>query len=502
MPTDRPGLLAWAQRWSVSPAAVAAVLERVDGGPAVPPFSGLPDGVRRELVRLPLAALSQLRDLTDSTPLAHRSSPGSPQRTSRRGEVPGRAPAAAWSVLDAVDQAVCVADVRAPDSPIVYVNPAFTRTTGFSEEDVLGRNCRFLHDGLLDPSADAELEALGTSSAEVAAAVQRIRDLLAEGGAGEVVLVNRRADGQLFVNELSLSPVLGADGAPVHYVAVQRDTTPYAVVRRARAALADELDQTARAVQASLVPATLPELPGWRIATGYQPATSPDGHRGAVSGDFFDVFAGPAGAGGSWYVVIGDVSGRGPRAAASTGALRWALRGAATTHSEPAALLAAAGGAVHEALDDRFATVAAVALSVEAPGGRGSRPGAVVTLALAGHPQPVLLPAHGVPRLVGRPGTLLGPFAEVEVSEVEVELAPGDQLVLYTDGVTEATDPGGRQLDEQGLLDRLAGLTEQERLAPDAAQRTVAAVTAAVTDHVAGGPVDDLTLLVLARPAS
>ncbi|TXR55113.1 PP2C family protein-serine/threonine phosphatase [Quadrisphaera setariae] len=493
MPTDRAGLLAWAQRWAVSAAAVEAVLERVDSGPAVPPFSGLPDQVRRELVRLPLAALSQLREVTDTTPAVHRAAALAP--------VPGRAPAAAWSVLDAVDQAVCVADVRAPDSPIVYVNPAFTRTTGYSEADVLGRNCRFLHDGLLEPSADGELDALGTSSGEVAAAVQRIREVLAAGEAGVVVLANRRADGQLFVNELSLSPVNGADGAPVHYVAVQRDMTPYAAVRRARAALADELDQTARAVQASLVPSSLPDLPGWRVATGYQPATSPDGRRGAVSGDFFDVFAGPAGSGGSWYVVIGDVSGRGPRAAASTSALRWALRGAATTHGEPSDLLTAVGGAVHEALDDRFATVAAVALPVEeratSSGGR-----AVVTLALAGHPQPVLLPARGTPRLVGSPGTLLGPFAEVEVAQVEVELDPGDQLVLYTDGVTEATDPRGRQLDEQGLLELLAGLGEEARLAPDAAQRTVTAVTAAVTDHVAGGPVDDLTLLVVARPAT
>ncbi|MBC3763415.1 PP2C family protein-serine/threonine phosphatase [Quadrisphaera oryzae] len=492
MPTDRPGLRAWAQRWSVSAPAVEAVLERVDAGPAVPPFTGLPDEVRKELVRLPLAALAQLRDLTDSTPPAHR--------TAARSAVPGRAPAAAWSVLDAVDQSVCVADVRAPDSPIVYVNPAFTRTTGYSEESVLGRNCRFLHDGLLEPAADAELDALGTTSAEVAAAVQRIRDLLAAGEAGEVVLVNRRADGQLFVNELALSPVLGADGAPVHYVAVQRDMTPYAAVRRARAALADELDQTARAVQASLVPSSLPDLHGWSVATGYQPATSTDGRRGAVSGDFFDVFAGPAGAGGSWYVVIGDVSGRGPRAAASTSALRWALRGAATTHGEPADLLTAVGGAVHEALDDRFATVAAVALPVEERAASDAAR-AVVTLALAGHPQPVLLPARGAPRLVGSPGTLLGPFAEVEVAQVEVELGPGDQLVLYTDGVTEATDPRGRQLDEQGLLELLAGLGEQDRLAPDAAHRTVAAVTAAVTDHVAGGPVDDLTLLVVARPA-
>ncbi len=491
MPADRNALLGWARRWAVGPTATEAVHHRVEEGPAVPPFTTLPAAVRDELVKLPLAALAELRELTDVVPASQR-------RLARL--VPGRAPAAPWSVLDAVDQAVCVADVRSADSPLVYVNPAFTRTTGYLESDVLGRNCRFLHAGLDVPAADAELAALGSSGAEVAAAVQRIRDLLAAGASGEVVLVNRRADGQLFVNELSLSPVLGADGAPVHYVAVQRDVTPLAVARRARAQLAEELDETARAVQASLVPAALPVVPGYELAAGYSPATRADGGRGAVSGDFYDVFPGAGGRESSWFATIGDVSGRGPRAAAATSALRWALRGAATTRSSPAALLTAVAAAVHEALDDRFATLAALALPPLPPhGAAAGAPPAPVRLALAGHPQPVLLPASGAPRLVGAPGTLVGPFADVEVVEVEVALAPGDQLVLYTDGAVEAFDPRGTPLGDEGLLEALAALPEAERRGPGASARTVAAVVAAVAQHVDGGAVDDLTLLVVAR---
>lgn len=497
MPADRNALLGWARRWSIGAAATEAVHHRVEEGPAVPPFTTLPTAVRDELVKLPLAALTELRELTDVVPASQR-------RVAQL--VPGRAPTAPWSVLDAVDQAVCVADVRSADSPLVYVNPAFTRTTGYLESDVLGRNCRFLHAGLDLPAADAELAALGSSGAEVAAAVQRIRDLLAAGASGEVVLVNRRADGELFVNELSLSPVLGADGTPVHYVAVQRDVTPLAVARRARAQLAEELDETARAVQASLVPASLPVVPGWELAAGYSPATRADGGRGAVSGDFYDVFPGAGGRESSWFATIGDVSGRGPRAAAATSALRWALRGAATTRSSPAALLTAVAAAVHEALDDRFATLAALALPPLTPltplPAQGAATGAAtapVRLALAGHPQPVLLPASGAPRLVGVPGTLVGPFADVVVVEVEVALAPGDQLVLYTDGAVEAFDPRGAPLGDEGLLEALAALPEAERRGPGAPARAVAAVTAAVARHVDGGAVDDLTLLVVAR---
>jgi len=494
VPADRNALLGWARRWSVSPTASEAVHHRVEEGPAVPPFTTLPAAVRDELVTLPLAALAELRELTDVVPASRR-------RLAQL--VPGRAPTAPWSVLDAVDQAVCVADVRSADSPLVYVNPAFTRTTGYRESDVLGRNCRFLHAGLDVPGADAELAALGSSGGEVAAAVQRIRELLAAGASGEVVLVNRRADGRLFVNELSLSPVLGADGAPVHYVAVQRDVTPLAVARRARAQLAEELDETARAVQASLVPASLPVVPGYELAAGYSPATRADGGRGAVSGDFYDVFPGAGGRESSWFATIGDVSGRGPRAAAATSALRWALRGAATTRSSPAALLTAVAAAVHEALDDRFATLAVVALpplpAAGAADAAAGAPPAPVRLALAGHPQPVLLPASGAPRLVGVPGTLVGPFAEVEVVEVEVALAPGDQLLLYTDGAVEAFDPRGAPLGEEGLLEVLAALPEAGRRGPGAPARTAAAVGAAVARHVDGGAVDDLTLLVVAR---
>ncbi|MBF5083030.1 SpoIIE family protein phosphatase [Quadrisphaera sp. INWT6] len=496
MPADRNAVHGWARAWAVSSGTADAVLEHAEQGPAFPPFTGLPPEARGELGRLPLGALAQLRELTDAEPASTRPPAG---RTA------GRAPTSPWAVLDAVEQAVCVADVRAPDAPLVYVNPAFTRTTGYSEREVLGRNCRFLHAGLDVAGADAELEALGSSGAEVAAAVQRIRELLAAGEGGDAVLVNRRADGGLFVNELALSPVNGPDGAPVHYVAVQRDVTPLAVARRTASLLEAELEETARAVQATLVPAALPELPGWELAAGYSPATRSDGGRGAVSGDFYDVFpgAGTTGAAGgsggsapSWVAAIGDVSGRGPRAAAATSALRWALRGAATTRSAPAALLTAVADAVHDALDDRFATLAVLALpQLPAP----SAAPAAVRLALAGHPQPVLLPASGAPRLVGVPGTLVGPFADVEVAEVEVALAPGDQLVLYTDGVVEAFDPGGAQLGEEGLLAALAALPEAERRGPGAAARTAAAVGAAVAGHVGGGAVDDLTLLVVVR---
>ncbi|GAA2037136.1 SpoIIE family protein phosphatase [Pseudokineococcus marinus] len=384
------------------------------------------------------------------------------------------------AALEAVDQAVCVADVTAPDEPLVYVNPAFTRTTGYPAADALGRNCRFLQDGL-----------------DVGDAPARIRALLRAGASGVVTLPNRRADGAVFSNELSLSPLRDAEGRVTHYVAVQRDVTAQVEAERARDVLRAEQAEIADQLQRTLVPASLPQLAGCRTAVRYSPATRPDGSRGEVSGDVYDVLPRP---GGGWYAFIGDVSGRGPRAAATTGVLRWALRGAAAGERRPGPLLREVGGVVRDAMDGRFATLALVALPAADGGVDGG--GALedeVVVALAGHPRPVLLPAEGPPRLVGRHGSLLGLLPEVVVHEERVALRQGDQLVLYTDGVTEAMDASRTMLGEDGLLAALAALPPASRRGPGTAGRTADAVLAAVERHTGGAGSDDLTLLVLAR---
>ena len=390
--------------------------------------------------------------------------------------------------LQAVQQAVCVADVTAPGEPLVWVNAAFTTETGYLPHEALGRNCRFLQDGL---------EAEGHDTSGPAAV---LRDLLTRRLGGTVVIPNRRRDGTVFANELSLSPLTAPDGSVRHYVAVQRDVTDRVQAQAARDAAHAEADALADALQRQLVPRRLPDVDGLQVAVRYQPATREDGSRGEVSGDFYDL---RALAGGDAVAVIGDVSGRGPRAAAVTAALRWAVRGLAGATSSPAGLLSLVAEAVHDALDDRFATVAVVHVPAPVTARAGGPPadhatdpagtGHPVTVALAGHPQLVLLPPEGPPRLVGRPGLLLGPFAVVHLHDVVVDLAPGGCLVLYTDGVTEAFDRDRRLLGEDGLLQALGALG-------DRSPEVVAdAVLDLVSRHVGDGPTDDLTLMVLRR---
>ncbi|MEJ5914584.1 PP2C family protein-serine/threonine phosphatase [Pseudokineococcus sp. 1T1Z-3] len=405
------------------------------------------------------------------------------------------------AALEAVDQAVCVSDMRRPDEPIVYVNPAFTQTTGYTAAQALGRNCRFLQDGL-----------------DVGDAPARIRALLREGRSGVVTLPNGRADGTVFVNELSLSPLHDAEGVLTHYVAVQRDVTDRVEAERARDVSRLEQTELAEQLQRTLVPRRLPDAPGYALAVRYSPATRADGSRGAVSGDVYDLVPRP---GGGWFAVIGDISGRGPRAAAATGVLRWSLRGVATTVDGPAELLRDVAAVVLDAMDGRFATAAVVALpDLADPAGdeavmdgaptdgalTDGRPGsggaATAVVALAGHPRPVLLPADGPARHVGRHGSLLGVLPDVSTYDEAVPLRPGDQLVLFTDGVTETMDSSRQMLGGDGLLAALDGIAPEDRRGPHAQDATADAVLAAVEAHAGGPSSDDLTLLVIARPVA
>lgn len=130
--------------------------------------------------------------------------------------------------------AFTVADARAPDLPLVSVNPAFTAMTGYSEQASLGRNCRFLQGPDTDPVA-----------------VSRLRDAIATCTSVTVVLLNYRLDGEPFWNEIALSPVQDVHGVLTHLVGVQFDVTDRVVAERlAEQALKTEHDARVDAEQA------------------------------------------------------------------------------------------------------------------------------------------------------------------------------------------------------------------------------------------------------------
>jgi GAF domain-containing protein len=261
-------------------------------------------------------------------------------------------------------------------------------------------------------------------------------DGLGEDGSGDVLvlplLARRRLLGLILVGHPVGSAYVADD------VGVLTDLARRAALAVDNARLYEERTSIAQALQASLLPPTLPTAPGLEFGGRYAAA----GEGNEVGGDFYDVFSLPA---GGWGVAIGDVCGKGAEAAAITGMARDVLRLLVRDGATPPAALQRLNESILELGErGRFCTAA---LGIAEPTTAGLR----VRLSSAGHPPPVLVRSSGDASLVGRSGTLLGVVADVDVSEDELLLGPGDSLVFYTDGVTERRS-GNDMYGESRLL--------------------------------------------------
>ena len=245
--------------------------------------------------------------------------------------------------------------------------------------------------------------------------------------------------------------------------------------------LVEERERITHALERTLLPPLLPRIEGMEVAARYRAA----GATTQVGGDFYDVFR----SGTAWHVVIGDVTGFGPEAAAITGIARYTVRAVAAQAPGPAAVLHALNDAlVGRVPDDRFCT--AVVLRV-LPGGTWTE----VSISNGGHPPPMILRDDGtVAPFDEAQGMLLGVTPRPHLCEGVLKLGPGDALVLYTDGVTEARDPKGRLFGGGRLRDLLAGCAG--RTADGVARR----VDVAVRDHQEGVTTDDVAVVVLRMP--
>jgi serine phosphatase RsbU (regulator of sigma subunit)/anti-sigma regulatory factor (Ser/Thr protein kinase) len=229
------------------------------------------------------------------------------------------------------------------------------------------------------------------------------------------------------------------------------------VVRRAALALDNarahgELQAVGEALQRSLLPPSMPSIPGLDVGVVYEAA----GEGSTVGGDFYDLFAI---GGGRWCFVVGDVCGTGAEAAAVTGLARHTIRALALAGFPASAILERLNTAIiEEGERSRFLTLVCAFLE-PAAGGRFR-----MTLVCAGHPPPFLVRANDEVRQLGRPQSLLGVVAGVAFTTEEHVLERGDLLVTVTDGVLERRDQEERMLEEHGLdaeLQRLAGLPAQ-----------------------------------------
>ena len=247
------------------------------------------------------------------------------------------------------------------------------------------------------------------------------------------------------------------------------------------ARLYTELSGIADTLQAELLPTEIPAIPGVDVAVRYRAA----GELNRVGGDFYDVFRrGP----NQWAVVIGDVSGKGAPAAAVTALARYTLRTATANSASPSIALDALNEALLERRrDQEFCSVALAFVTLDGDA-------LDVELSLGGHPPAMIKRASGKLDRCGAPGLLMGFAHNPPLTDERVRLEPGDTLLLYTDGVTDAARDGDRFGDE-----RLEGLVGDLSPSLHAAEMAEVIEGAAVA-HAQFQPQDDMALVAVQVP--
>jgi serine phosphatase RsbU (regulator of sigma subunit)/PAS domain-containing protein len=285
---------------------------------------------------------------------------------------------------------------------------------------------------------------------------------IAEGqhGYGVITLCRSSSEGPFQIADLALAEELGAQLA----VAIRVDR----LFRRR--------SEVAEALQSSLLPRVLPDVPGIELAAAYMGAT--EGLD--VGGDFYDVYPIP----GGWGLAIGDVTGKGEEAVALTAAARYAIRVIAHWEADPIQVLRRANEVLLSAEGSgRFVTAKTARLAW--------RDGLLhVSLGTAGHPGPAVVRADGRVEMTGGGGLPLGLFPEAQPGLEEIDLAKGDTLFFFTDGLTETRSADMRYFEER-LADELVSLAGRS------ASDVVAGIQARAEAFFAGELRDDLTVLAL-----
>ena len=283
----------------------------------------------------------------------------------------------------------------------------------------------------LDHESRTTLEAFSRAGARLLVPLRTREELHAV-----LVLGPKRSDEEYGRDDLQLIKTVANQGA------VALETARLYREQARQLELAKELE-IARRVQFALIPAELPVLPGWQVAARCVPARQ-------VGGDFYDALVGPDE--GTLALVVGDVSGKSVSGAMLMVAAREILHTAALGGARPEQIMQIANQRLYTPQPRLFVALAYLLLQ---PGGR-------VTYALAGQPAPLVrcrrggrleviegpAPVHRLP---------LGALKEGAWDLRELQLSPGDLLVLYSDGMTEAQNPAGEFFGEERLHATLVG---------------------------------------------
>ena len=360
----------------------------------------------------------------------------------------------------------------APDGVIVKVNQTFLRWTGYTREDLIDRQ---LFPNLLRSDGKEYYE------------TELVPLLSRQGEVREIALDVRTA------SEGTLSILVNAtlarheDGSPrlirlaVMDATERREYERELVLARHRAEVAqNEAVDLARTLQDTLLPPALPAISGLELAAVYRPA----GDGSQIGGDFYDVFqVGPD----DWVVVLGDVCGKGVRAAVVTSLVRHTLRAVTVMEADPARALHTLNAVMLENRDDdRFCTVILIRLT-------RSLHDWTVSMAAGGHAPPLLIREGESVDVPFTPGSLMGVFSDATYASTTFSLKGGDMLLLHTDGSSE-----GRRGSSFFGDDRLRESARRHARTPELLVNGVLADVLTFQDGIAS---DDIALVAVGVPS-
>ena len=363
------------------------------------------------------------------------------------------------------ERAPCGYLSTAPDGTIVKVNGTFLTWTGWTAEELVGRK-RFVD--LLTGGGRIYHETHYATTLQMHGTVREVAlDLVAPDGRRLPALVNsvlERTD----------------DGTPLVVRTVVFDATERRryeqelLLAKQRAEKAEaRAVEVVRALQRTMLPPDLPTIPGLGLGASFQAA----GEGTDLGGDFYDAVQ----VGDEWLVVVGDVCGKGPEAAAVTALARHSLWAAAARSEGPCDIIATLNAVLLQHETTRYMTI--IALGLRHEHGRWT-----ARVCAGGHPLPLLV-RDGSVTAIGRHGSLVGLFEDPTHHEESHDLEEGDVLVLYTDGITEGRRDG-EQFGEPRLEDAVRRHVDGEASLSDA-------ILAEALDYQGGRADDDATVVTI-----
>jgi PAS domain S-box-containing protein len=313
------------------------------------------------------------------------------------------------------NEGITISSMDQSDRPLVFVNEGFERLTGYSKEEVIGKNCRFLQGKDTDPIP-----------------VDELRRAIKNGEQTTVELLNYKKDGTPFWNRLSITPLKDKNGVTTHYVGVQSDITELRVTQKnLKAANTDlalfqkkinfELEE-ARRVQNFILPSALPNTNKIRFSSVFEPMDQ-------IGGDFFDIIEISKGVYG---ILIADVTGHGIQAALLTFMTSFALKNTALQNSSPAKVVSA----TNEKLYNKMPRGSFITMFYAVYNSNDK----TLSYTQAGHPEGYLIRSslNEVITLTSQ-SPLVGAFSSesVNYTESKIQLKIGDKVLLYTDAILE-----------------------------------------------------------------